>query len=215
MNLACPQCGFILDLSKSRNIKLSICSSCHSSLLIENNSVSMTALNVAKNTEQSLFEVDNVISINNKNYTPNGYCLYQYQGGRKVEWELSASDVTDSSNDSHESTYFLNQEDENLFLVKQITAIDKTLPTWESLQVNTHLKIRESEWLVVEQLKVKFASYYGALKNLSQEDIELKCIYLSNIQGECLVLSFNHQNGLVTEPPKAYQGWWLDPMDLT
>ena len=84
------------------------------------------------------------------------------------------------------------------------------LTTWESLQANTHLKIDDNDWLVVEQLQVSFESYYGALTNLPLQDVELKCTYLSNKDGECLVISFNNTD----QSYKAYQGWWIDPMEL-
>ena len=214
MNFNCPQCGISLgsgSRQSASNTKLSSCLSCNSSLLIENDSISLSELNVAKNTEKSLFEIDNTVHIKNTDYTPQGYCIYECylddeKNSMRVEWELSCADG---------KTYFLNQEDENLFLVKQIPTIQQTLPVWESLQPNTQLKIEENEWLVVEQLQVGFVSYYGALQNLPLQNIKLKCTYLSNTQGECLVLTFNNHNGFAKETHKAYQGWWLDPMDLT
>lgn len=198
MNSTCPQCGDLLDLHGDKSIKLSTCLSCNSSLLIEDNTISLTALNVVKNTEKSLFKIDNIISIKNKVYLPKGYSLYSYEDGTKVEWELS---------DDEDNSYFLNQEDENLFLVKKISKI-RSLPSWESLQPNTHLKIKKNEWLVVEKLQVSFESYYGDLQNLPKNNQKLKCSYLSNTQGECLVLAWKGKSH------KAYQGWWLDPMDL-
>lgn len=217
MNFTCPQCGFEFAISHGLKCKLNTCSSCDSSLLIENNSISVTALNVAKNTEESLFEINNAIRIKERNYTPNGYCLYDYQDGRKVEWELTCTDHNANDQKQDETTYFLNQEDENLFLVKEIPAIKQTLPAWESLQANTHLTLaeenNENDWLVVEQLQVEFVSFFGALNHVPLQNVKLKCVYLSNTEGECLVISYGSNNN--TKNHKAYQGWWLDPMDLT
>ena len=237
MNFSCPQCGFALTI---KNSKLSICTSCGSSLLIENDSISISELKVSKNTDKSLFRIGNTIKIRNSNYMPKGYSLYEYglheglnedindeKAGHRVEWELSLVDdvcVDDESTDAssindvdigqNEKHYFLNQEDENLFLVKQIPDIQQTLPEWELLQPNTQLKIKDKEWLVVEQLKVNFVGYYGALQNLPLQNNKLKCSYLSNTEGECLVLTFT-QDSLAHNKVKAFQGWWLDPMDLS
>ncbi len=213
MNFTCPQCGVDFVVS---NTKLSNCSFCNSSLLVENNSICISELKVAKNTEESLFEIGNTITIRNTEYIPNGYALYEYglknsNSGNRVEWELG---LRNSDSVLEKETYFLNQEDENCFLVKQITDIDLALPVWESLQPNTQLTIEQNEWLVVEQLEVNFVSYFGSLQNLPLKNIKLQCIYCSNTDGECLVLSFTNYS-LKENTLKAYQGWWLDPMDLT
>jgi len=199
MEFNCPQCGELLDLSTDKSIKLSSCPSCNSSLLIENDTISLSALNVVKYTKQSLFNINNNIQVNDKVFTPKGYCLYQYDEGKKVEWELI---------DDEEQVYFLNQEDENLFLVKQIPHFRKTLPNWEALQPNTHFKIKDQDWLVVERLRVSFESYFGDLHNLPEVDQQFDCTYMSNTEGECLVIVWKDN------AHRAFQGWWLDPLDI-
>jgi len=217
MNFTCPQCGFMLTINDS---KLNVCTSCDSSLLIENDSISISELKVAKNTNTSLFKIGNTVQIKNSHYIPKGYSLYQYglndgDAGKRVEWELSRFNTEEgTAEDKNDKRYFLNQEDENLFLVQQIPDIQETLPAWEQLQPNTHLNINDKEWLVVEQLQVTFVGFYGALQNLPLQNNKLKCSYLSNTYGECLVLTFT-KNSFAEITVKAFQGWWLDPMDLS
>ena len=205
MSIICPQCGDSLDVGIARLVS---CPSCSSSVFIENNTVSLSNLSVVKNTDEYLFKVGNIVLINDTTYTPQGYCLYEYEGGFRVEWEL---------HDSEENTFILNQEEENLFLVKQVSEITSTLPAWSSMQPNTLLSIDDdktkSEWLVVEKKEVTFVAYHGSLKNIPVQNKQLKCTYLSNTEGDCLVLVFDN-HGYSDSPHNAYQGWWLDPMDL-
>jgi len=201
MKVNCPQCGLLLDVSMA---KLISCSSCSSSVLIENTATRLSDLKVLTDESEYLFKIGKEVQLNNEQYVPCGYSLYEYESGIRVEWELL---------DNENNTFYLNQEDENLFLVKAIPAIEQMMPVWESMQPNTHLKLGYDDWLVVEKCEPRFVGYRGVLLNIPISDHNLKCIFLSNTEGECLVLVVDSITGDSTRY-KAFQGWWLDPMDI-
>ena len=213
--VVCPQCGFELETGLA---KLMCCPSCRSSVLIENKSNKQSKLcdlNVVTNAGRYLFEVGKAVQLMGREYIPQGYSVYEYEERSRIEWELL---------DQENHVYFLNQEDENLFLVKPISSIKQTLPSWSSLQPNTHLSVEGRDWLVVEKNRLRFVAYHGALLTVPVNDTSLECTYFSNTQGECLVLVFNAQESsfstgldIGSEKPihKAFQGWWLDPMDIS
>ncbi|MEB8434538.1 hypothetical protein OO007_20030 [Cocleimonas sp. KMM 6892] len=204
MTPSCPQCGYLIDTGAT---KLMSCPSCNSSIYIQNNTTSLSDLNVVKNTDKYLFDIGHSVQIKNASCIPKGYSLYEYEDGFRVEWELV---------DNDQNTYILNQEEENLFFVKQIPKIEAALPAWSSMQPNTQLIIETAEWLVVEKREVNFVAFYGELQNLPLQNSQIQCSYLSNTEGECLVLVSTGQpkSGSAHYPYTAYQGWWLDPMDL-
>ncbi|KAG1707652.1 hypothetical protein GQR58_003312 [Nymphon striatum] len=128
-----------------------------------------------------------------------GFIQFQHDEGYRKEWWLL---------DEDQQTYWLSQEDEDLFLVKPSSSQSIDLPAWALLQPNTQIDFGGNNWQVTEKRILDFYGYNGSLPIEPSEKTQLKYSYLTNSEAESLILIYSGTEIV------ARQGWWLDPLEV-
>ena len=124
---------------------------------------------------------------------------FTYDEGIRTEWLLR---------DANDVDFFLSADDENLFLLQANTNPVDNIPSWESLQPNTHLNYADKQWLVTEQhtMRLDHTSVGSSAGTLNSEPRNYS--YLITDNAETLVIVF------VGDDIQLRQGFWLDPYEL-
>ncbi len=189
----CPQCGDALKLYFKYS-KLIQCSSCGSSIFLEDQSVKLIGERSILTPEPSLIELHKPFSYQNRDYLPIGKIRYSYGRGFWEEWFLL--------NDKHEE-YWLSI-DEGDFVLERPTKFSLPFKKIENLKIGK----RYGEYTVTEIGTGICVGFDGELP----EDIELgkehNYIHLSKGYGHLLTLEISNNK------IKSFEGEWIDPLTI-
>lgn len=197
ISLTCPQCASPLE-TLSLQTKLVMCAHCHSSLLVEKKQVRNVNLDSQIHDRLSLIYKQQAFVWKTGSFTPQGFIQYKHNHGYRTDWWVL---------DDHQQSFWLYEDAETFFLLKDIAVSLTEFPAWERLQPNTQLEVLDKHWLVTEKQELAYQGIYG---NLPETEINqhLRVTYLVAQQAETLVLQY-HQ-----EQIQCRQGYWLDPFEL-
>ena len=215
----CPYCGAEIQEQDASN-KLWQCTHCSHTLLLESHPTIQPIQSTTDNT--ALITLGSSFSWREQTYTTQGFQRFSHDEGIRTEWLVRGANGED---------YYLIADDENLFLLQNdahaegMKGTDDSLqtseiPSWESLQPNTHLMYAGTNWLVTEQRRLTLIVEQGFLKpsltidgssnNLPQNETPYtrNDTYLIAENAETLMIMFT--GDVVT----LRHGYWLDPFEI-
>ena len=214
----CPYCGAEIQEQDASN-KLWQCTHCSHTLLLESRPMIQPIQSTTDNT--ALITLGSSFSWRGQRYTTQSFLCFSHDEGIRTEWLVRGANGED---------YYLIADDENLFLLQDdahaegMTNADTSLemseiPSWESLQPNTHLIYAGTDWLVTEQRRLtriverdflKSELTLGSSTKQPQNEIPQtrNDTYLIAENAETLMIMFT--GDMVT----LRHGYWLDPFEI-
>ena len=195
-SINCPYCGAEIKESEPSN-KIWFCGHCSHSLLLEQSPVIKAIQSTSDDT--ALITLGSSFKWREQRYTTHGFLRFAHEEGERTEWLVK---------DESDGDYFLSAGDEDFYLLQPQAKLSGDIPSWESLQPNTHLNYAGKQWLVTEQRAMQLGTYSdGVDMNLVAASTQ-RYSYLVADNSETLVIIF-------TEGDTQFrQGFWLDPFEI-
>ena len=187
----CPQCGDKLELH-FKWTKLVSCSSCKSSIFLEDDGSFNIGEQSSLSPEPSLIELHIPITIENKSYLPLGKIRYSYGRGFWEEWFL-----TDNQNQK-----FWLSIDEGDFVIQEKATIK--LPFSNPLSAKVGNKY--GGYLVSERGTGKCVGFEGELPELIKIGESHFYLHLNVGEGKLITVEVTAQK------TETFVGQWIDPL---
>lgn len=194
---SCPHCGSEIILH-SPLAKLVSCNHCASTLLVEPTGAKLSDIKSNIQSKLSLIKQGGRFVWKEQQFQPQGFIQLKHDEGYRKEWWVL---------DKHKNSYWLSEEDENFFLLQDIT-LNEDVPPWLTLQVNTQIQLAGKTWLVTEKRTQNYYGFEGQLPYLPDQTSTLNYTYLTGENAESLVLIFEGDH------IRFRQGHWLDPFEI-
>lgn len=189
----CPQCGDALSLY-FEHVKLIQCSSCKSSIFLDNEATRLAGDSSVLATEISIIQINIPFGYDKKRYLPLGKIRYSYGRGFWEEWWLK---------DSVGNEYWLSIDEGDLVLEKPVK-LSYANDIFDTLKVGDILK----DGIVTEIGTAKCEGFEGSLPKIIQIGKSYEYAHLSGEKGSLLTLE-KGLNGI-----EVYQGQWISPFDI-
>jgi hypothetical protein len=191
--LQCPQCGDSLPLY-FKHIKLVQCSSCKSTIFLENEATRLAGDSSVLAPEISIISLNTPFSYEKKRYLPLGKIRYSYGRGFWEEWWLK---------DSKGKEYWLSIDEGDLVL-EQAVKLSYAYNIFDTLKIADVLK----DGIVTEIGTAKCEGFDGALPKIIEIGASYEYAHLSGKNASLVTL----EKGL--DEIKAYEGKWISPFDI-
>ena len=192
IELNCPQCGSLIKLNESTT-KLISCHHCSSTLLIESSGL-------VQHSIQSNMKIGVTFSWKEQSYHPQGYFLVKHGNGYRKEWWVL---------DDLKNSFWLIEEDEDLFLLKDNNESNYSIPPWMTLQVNTQLNLDNKSWLVTQKGTYQYQGFQGTVPVNQADDKPIYYTYLISKNAQTLMFLFRQ------DQIQVRSGYWLDPFEIS
>lgn len=189
----CPQCGDTLDIH-FKWTKLVQCSSCGSSIFLEDEGVAHIGETSTLSPEPSLLKLNDPIRIKNQTYVPLGKVRYAYGRGFWEEWFLKSDDNRE---------YWLSI-DEGDFVLEHKMSISLPFKSPHVVKVGK----RYGDFLATEKGKGKCVGFEGELPMVITLGKVHQYIHLSKGGGKLVTVEFTNQ------VDEIFVGEWIDPLTI-
>ena len=189
----CPQCGDALDIY-FKWTKLSQCSSCGSSIFLEDETVRHIGEQSTLSPEPSLLKLHDPIVIENKTYMPLGKIRYSYGRGFWEEWFLKGEGNRE----------FWLSVDEGDFVLEEKT--EMTLPFKTPYGVRVGGKY--GAYTVSERGEGRCVGFEGELPEMIEIGKTHYYLHLSKGSGNLVTVEYG------SEITQIFRGKWIDPMSI-
>ena len=192
----CPYCGVEIKQQEPSN-KIWFCQHCSHSLLLEQSPVIKAIQSTSDDT--ALITLGSSFQWREQRYATHGFLRFSHEEGERTEWLVKEDSGVD---------YFLSAGDEDFYLLQSQEKQSDDIPSWETLQPNTHFDYAGKQWLAIEQRSMQLDSYSDGV------DINLVAAstrgysYLVADNAETLVIIFTDCD------TQFRQGFWLDPFEI-
>lgn len=197
-SINCPQCGDAQALT-FKHTKLTVCSSCGSTLFIEDEHVRLAGKQSVLADYPSLIQLNQTFTYHHDSYLPVGHIRYSYELGYWDEWW-----VLDNSGEGKWLSV-----DEGDFVLERPIAIQSGLPNFALLSLDQEYTILNQEWVVTEIDQAKCVGFTGELPEIIEVDETFDYAHLSGMNGELLTLEFPENQAV-----RSYMGQWLNPYSI-
>lgn len=194
----CPQCGDQQSLS-FKHTKLTVCSSCGSTLFIEDEQVRLAGKQSVLVDYPSLIQLHHPFTYQRDSYQPVGHIRYTYELGYWDEWW-----VLDNTGEGKWLSV-----DEGDFVLERPISIQSGLPNLALLSLEQEYTILNQEWVITELDQAKCVGFTGELPEVIEVGETYDYAHLSGLNGELLTLEFPENQAV-----RSYMGQWLDPYSI-
>ena len=189
----CPQCGDALEIHFKYS-KLVKCSSCNSSIFLEDNTVKLIGESSVLSPEPSLIELHKPFKLQAKTFTPLGKIRYSYGRGFWEEWFLK---------DERNQEFWLSIDEGDFVLQKKVKI---ALPIKNVLTFKVGRKY--GQYLVTEKGVGTCVGFEGELPQNINTHQKHEYVHLSLGAGNLVTVEFTKD---LTE---TFKGKWIDPLDI-
>ncbi|HIP51776.1 MAG TPA: DUF4178 domain-containing protein [Campylobacterales bacterium] len=189
----CPQCGDALEIHFQYS-KLIKCSSCGSSIFLEDDAVKFIGKSSALSPEPSIIELHKPFKLQGKTFTPLGKIRYSYGRGFWEEWFLK---------DNGNQEFWLSI-DEGDFVLQ--TKVQLSLPFKPSSKFTVGGKY--GNYLITEKGSGTCVGFEGELPEEILINEVHQYVHLSEGGGNLITLEFTDGSS------QTFKGKWIDPLDI-
>jgi hypothetical protein len=191
--ISCPQCGYPIPLH-FRWSKLLQCSSCASTIFLEDNGTTSLGETSTLAPEPSLLSLHIPIEIDKELYTPIGKIRYSYGRGFWEEWCLLNS----------EQRIFWLSVDEGDFALETKAKISLPLPSLHTVSIGKQY----GKYIATEKGYGECVGFTGELPHTIALREKHYYVHFSQEDGVLLTAEgkYNHY--------ETYLGRWIDPMHI-
>jgi DNA-directed RNA polymerase subunit RPC12/RpoP len=196
----CPQCGNELPL-QFRHSKLTVCSHCGSTILLEDNAVRFAGHAAALADLPSLLQMHIPFTYHNHTYTPVGLVRYRFQYGTWDEWW-----VVDNQ---HKGVWL--SVDEGDYAFERPYKWLGNYPDIRDLKLGMELKQSQKIWQITEKELALCIGTRGELPEAILAGDRMGYVHLSAENQSIITLEYPLKS---QDLPIAYSGHWLDPFEI-
>ena len=189
----CPQCGDALEIHFQYS-KLIKCSSCSSSIFLEDDAVKFIGKSSSLSPEPSIIELHKPFKLQGKTFTPLGKIRYSYGRGFWEEWFLK---------DKGNQEFWLSI-DEGDFVLQEKVKISLPFKSPSAYKVG----LKYGNYLVTEKGEGTCIGFEGELPENINTHQKHQYIHLSLGQGNLVTVEFTKD---LTE---TFKGKWINPLDI-
>jgi len=190
----CPQCGAALPLYFA-HAKLAQCSSCGSSIFLDDEAARLAGDSSVLAPEPSLISLNKPFGYAGKSYFPMGMIRYSYGRGFWEEWWIK---------DSSEHEYWLSVDEGDMVLERLVENEDDPM-LFESPSIGQGIG---SEWIITEIGRGVCEGFSGSLPRRTVKGEEHQYIHLSGYHARLKTIEID-PSGM-----RTYLGKWISPFDI-
>ncbi len=189
----CPQCGDSLKIYFQYS-KLIKCSSCNSSIFLEDDAVKVIGQSSVLSPEPSLIQLHKAFTYKKKSYLPIGKIRYSYGRGFWEEWFLK-----DASNKE-----FWLSIDEGDFVLQEKVKLPLPVKSTSAFTVGA----KYGKYLVTEKGEGTCVGFEGELPKNINTFQKHQYVHLSLGYGKLVTIEFTK------ELIETFRGEWIDPLEI-
>ena len=189
----CPQCGDALTIYFKYS-KLVQCSSCGSSIFLEDDGVRLIGQSAVLSPEPSLIQLHKAFIYKKKSYLPIGKIRYSYGRGFWEEWFLK---------DEKNKEFWLSI-DEGDFVLQEKVKLELPKKSYGEFRLGS----KQGKYLVTEKDTGTCVGFEGELPQSIELNEKHKYIHLSLGHGKLVTVEFTKA---LTE---TFRGEWIDPLEI-
>ena len=190
----CPQCGAALPLYFVHT-KLAQCSSCGSSIFLDDEAARLAGESSVLAPEPSLLSLNKPFVYAGKSYFPMGMIRYSYGRGFWEEWWIK---------DSSEHEYWLSVDEGDMVFERLIENEDDP-KLFESSFIGQNIG---SEWIITEIGTGVCEGFSGSLPRIVTKGEEYQYTHLSGYHARFKTIEID-PSGM-----RTYLGKWISPFDI-
>ncbi|MDH5324262.1 MAG: DUF4178 domain-containing protein [Gammaproteobacteria bacterium] len=197
MALNCPVCGAPAP-EQMQFAKLLVCSSCKTSLFLEDNAVKHAGVKSVVIEQPSLFSVGQTYRYRSMTFETYGRVQFDYGGGYWDEWWVVNS----------RGVGMWVSVDEGDIAIESPMTLKSPVPSCDSLEVGASINLDAQNLLVTEKNSCKCVALEGQLPEVIFPGDEHDYAHLSGHNGVLFTLECFGDDSLL------FKGSWIDPFDI-
>ncbi len=197
--LNCTQCGNILPIN-FRYTRLVVCSSCSSTLYLEDDALRYAGRRSVLSDMPCLIELNKTFIYQKQHYHALGYARYRYQRGCWDEWWVINEDTAEG--------VWLSV-DEGDYAFEHVLTDRMEIPAYTTLALGKSIQMVGSDWRVTETGEAACEGYVGQLPELVEMALPFQYVHLSEPRGGLMTIEY------FPDRFKVYQGQWIDHYSIT